>query len=211
MNELTEIVCIVDRSGSMEAIKKEAIGGFNNFLESQQKVEGKANMTLAQFDDQYELLYNGVDVQNVSKYTDATYVPRGMTALLDAVGKTINSISARMAAMKDEDRAKKVLVSILTDGYENASKEYKLDQVKKLVEEKRAVGWEFIFIGAGLDKIAAESIGTGMGVNASNILNVNHSGTAQKAMYSGLSEACTSYRCSDDIGVSWKATARKYG
>lgn len=209
MNELTEIVCIVDRSGSMESIKKEAIGGFNNFLELQQKVEGKANMTLAQFDDQYELLYNGVDVQDVSKYTDATYVPRGMTALLDAVGKTINSISARMATMKDEEKAKKVLVSILTDGYENASKEYKLDQVKKLVEEKRALGWEFIFIGAGLDKFSAESIGTGMGVNLNNIVNVKHSGAAMNAAYSGVSQACVSYRCSNDIGTSWKATARK--
>lgn len=195
MEDLTEIVCVVDRSGSMGSIKKEAIGGFNTFLETQQKMEGKANLTLAQFDDQYELLYDGVDVKDVKPYTDETYVPRGMTALLDAVGKTINAISQRTSG---KDVSKKVLMSILTDGYENSSKEYSIETVKKMIEEKRALGWEFIFIGAGLDKIQTATIGGNIGIN--HTISVNHSGAGMRSAYASMSCAAASYRTSGDIG-----------
>lgn len=152
MSEKTEIVCVLDRSGSMAAMGDEPIGGFNRFLKEQKEVEGDASMTLVLFDDQYELIHNGVDLKDIPDLTSDTYFPRGMTALFDATGKTIRAVQERIAITNKEDRPDKVICVILTDGLENDSKEYKgsdLTQMVKELEDKH--NWEFIFMGCSQD------------------------------------------------------------
>jgi uncharacterized protein YegL len=117
---LTELVFILDRSGSMGTMAKEAIGGFNAFLEEQKKLPGEAKLTLALFDHQYSLVCNGKDIKDVEPLDDKTYVPRGTTALLDAIGRTIDDVGSRLSATTEAERPSKILVAILTDGQENA-------------------------------------------------------------------------------------------
>lgn len=147
---LVEIACVVDRSGSMSRMRDEAIGAFNTFLEEQKKHPGEALMTYTQFDNEYEIVHAGKPIKEIPALTAETYVPRGSTALLDAVGRTIDAVGARLAGMADAERPEKVLFVVLTDGQENASKEYKLDDVKKKIELQRdKYQWEFVFLAQG--------------------------------------------------------------
>jgi hypothetical protein len=141
---MTEIVCILDRSGSMHSLQTEVIGSFNSFVEEQRKIlKDRSNtLTLVLFDDKYEMVYERIPLEFVPKLTASTYFTRGMTSLFDAIGKTVNSINP--------DK-KKVLVLIQTDGQENSSSEYKSQQIKELIKSKEKIGWEFNFIGAGPD------------------------------------------------------------
>lgn len=158
----TEIVVILDRSGSMNSITDDAIGSFNAFLAEQQKLKGKALLTLILFDDKYDIVHNGIDIQDIKPLDKNTYVPRGMTALLDAIGKTINSVRERINNMPEDQRPEKVLVGILTDGHENASHEYNRNAIMKLIDEKDE-GWEFLYLAANQDAIReGSSIGIGM-------------------------------------------------
>lgn len=148
----TELVCIIDRSGSMESIKDDAIGGFNSFLESQRGVPGTASVTLVLFDDRYEVVHENVDLKVIENLTDKTFVPRGMTALLDAVGKTINTIGERLSKTDEDQRPEKVMVCILTDGMENSSKEFSREKIKEMVNHQRdKYKWEFSFLAANQD------------------------------------------------------------
>lgn len=152
---LAEIVCVVDRSGSMAGIREDAVGGFNAFLESQKKHPGEARLTLVLFDHEYGLLHEGVDMQNVPPLDGDTYVPRGMTALLDAIGRTVDDVGKRLAATPESERPAKVIVSILTDGLENASRDYGNLRVAAMIEHQREkYNWEFIFLAANQDAFA---------------------------------------------------------
>jgi hypothetical protein len=154
----TEIVCIIDRSGSMESIRSDAIGGFNAFIEEQKKIPGTASVSLVLFDNEYETPYINKDIKQIEGLTDKTFVPRGGTALFDAVGKTINSTSAKIASMKKEDRPEKVVVCILTDGEENSSKEFTGDQIKVMIDNQKGQSqWSFIFLAANQDAFATAS------------------------------------------------------
>lgn len=150
----TEILAIIDVSGSMESIKTDAIGGFNAFLADQKTVEGEARMTLVLFDDQYELLYAGRDLAEAEPLTTQTFVPRGATALMDAIGRTINEQGARIEA---EGWAEKVIVTILTDGEENHSREFNYSVIRDLVSAAEAKGWTFVFLAANQDAFATAS------------------------------------------------------
>ena len=121
---LTEIISIVDRSGSMQSILDDAIGGFNTFLAAQQRQPGEAKLSLILFDHEYQVVQQAVDIQQVEPLNQDTYVPRGSTALLDAVGKTIDAVGERLAATAESERPSQVIISILTDGYENARQTY---------------------------------------------------------------------------------------
>lgn len=145
---LNEIVGIVDRSGSMQSLVNDAIGGLNRFFEDQKKLPGKAMVTVALFDNQYELIYDNVPIAKVKKWTDKNYVPRGMTALLDAIGKTISTVKERQNALAKKDFPEKTIVFVLTDGLENASREYDKNAIQKLIDEQRGKDWEFIFLAA---------------------------------------------------------------
>jgi hypothetical protein len=145
----------------MHSIIEEAIGGFNNFLKTQRDMEDEATITIALFDDQYELLVENANIKAVADLTEETFVPRGMTALVDAVGKTINTVSSDLYKLSDSKRSGKVMFVILTDGHENASKEFTNAEVKKLITNKeKELDWQFIYLGVGADSFDdAASIG----------------------------------------------------
>jgi uncharacterized protein YegL len=150
----SKIVVIADRSGSMESIKNDAIGGFNNFIDEQKKVDGEADLSLILFDHEYEVSYKNVDIKDVQHLNNETYVPRGMTALLDAIGKTITDVGIELHNLAENERPNKVIVCIITDGEENSSKEYTKSKIKEMVEHQRnKYSWEFIFFGANMDAV----------------------------------------------------------
>ena len=157
--ELTEVIFILDRSGSMSGLEMDTIGGYNGFLEKQKKQAGKTIITTVLFDDQYEVLYNGVDVDEAALTTDQYFV-RGSTALLDAVGKTMLDVKARLARTPAKERPGKVIMVITTDGYENASREFSGKQIHDMIIRQQQHGWEFLFFGANIDTVAtAKSMG----------------------------------------------------
>jgi hypothetical protein len=157
---LTDITIVVDRSGSMDSIKSDAEGGVNSFIAEQAKESGEALVTLLQFDTKYEFLYQGTPIQEVPQYE---LVPRGMTALLDAVGRAVNETSERLAEMAEKDRPGLVIFVIMTDGLENSSKEFTKDQIKEMIErQQKEHDWHFTFLGANQDAFAEAG---GMGIN----------------------------------------------
>ena len=153
---LTEIISIVDRSGSMQSILDDAIGGFNTFLAAQQRQPGEAKLSLILFDHEYQVVHQAVDIQQVEPLNQDTYVPRGSTALLDAVGKTIDAVGERLAATAESERPSQVIVSILTDGYENASQTYSKPKVAEMIKHQtEKYSWAFEFQAANMDAFAA--------------------------------------------------------
>lgn len=157
--DVTDIVCILDRSGSMGSITSDTIGGFNMFLKSQKKLSGLAEMTIVLFNNGYEIYVDNEDIHNIKPLNSNTYVPEGSTALLDAIGKTINQLDGKVT-----DR---VIVCILTDGLENSSVEFTIEQIKNMVEHRQDTHkWEFVFLGANMD---AFSVGNSYGFTSNNI------------------------------------------
>jgi hypothetical protein len=153
---LTEIAYILDRSGSMQPMQEPAVAAFNDFIKSQLDVPGDARLTLIQFDDAYEVPIAACPVQDIPQLTAATYTPRGMTALLDAIGRTIKDIDRRLSALPDTEKPGKVILAIFTDGHENASREYTLKHISDLIRLYRdEKGWEFLFLAANQDAIAS--------------------------------------------------------
>ena len=169
---LTEIAYILDRSGSMQPMQEPAVAAYNDFIKSQLDVPGEARLTLVQFDDAYEVHVSAKRIQDVPQLTAATYTPRGSTALLDAIGRTIKEINERINAMTEAQRPGKVIVTIFTDGMENASREYTKSHITDLIAIHRAKGWEFLFLAANQDAIAS---GTSMCMDASLSANVSFS------------------------------------
>jgi hypothetical protein len=148
---LSEILCIVDRSGSMQPLTADAIGGFNAFLETQKAAPGAARYTLLLFDHERLLVADRVPLDQAEPLTTATYVPRGTTALNDAVGFLLTDVAAKIGTAPAAEHPERVVVAILTDGMENASQEWTGPSVKALVEQRQAAGWEFVYLAAGLD------------------------------------------------------------
>ncbi|HYE10921.1 MAG TPA: vWA domain-containing protein [Patescibacteria group bacterium] len=177
---LTEIIFLLDRSGSMGGLENDTIGGFNAFLHNQKQLDGKTLITTVLFDNQYELLWNGIDANNV-KLTSREYFVRGTTALLDAVGKTILDVGYRLANTKEEDRPGKVIFVIITDGMENSSKEFTYSKIKELIQhQQQKYNWEFVFLGANIDAVSeAENIG----ICEDNAYNFEATGEGVKEMY----------------------------
>jgi len=191
--DLTELVVVLDESGSMDVIVNDTIGGFNVFLNTHQKLLGQAKLTLVKFNTQTGIPYNGIDVKEVKPLNNRTYMPGGGTALLDAVGKSIDLVLKRINASKDEDIPAKIIFCILTDGEENSSKEYTLEQVKSSIENMRVNnGWEFIFIGANQDAWAA---GGSMGVNQ----NVNFNYKTATKTFAGMSHFSANSRAAQEL------------
>ena len=150
-----EIACIVDRSGSMDALRADAIGGFNAFLRDQQTLPGEARFSLVLFDHEYKRLYDRVPLADARPLDETTYVPRGQTALLDAIGRTLAGLAERIGAEPAAAHPDKVIVTILTDGLENASRDWTAPRVASLIGARRAAGWEFVFLAANQDAFAA--------------------------------------------------------
>ena len=151
---LTEIVFILDRSGSMSGLEKDTIGGFNTTIEKQKQEEGEAIVSTVLFDNDMEVLHDRVSLADIQPLTDKEYYARGCTALLDAIGGAIHHIGNVHKYAREEDRPEKTIFVITTDGYENASRRYTSDRVKQMVErQKQKYGWEFIFLGANIDAV----------------------------------------------------------
>ena len=171
---LTEIAFILDRSGSMAPVTEAAITGFNEFLRDQQKTEGQARLTLVLFDNEYLVPLDCIPVQEAVALDTTTYVPRASTALLDAIGSTIDRVGARIAAMPEPDRPGQVIVAILTDGYENSSQKFTWKDIShKILEQTNTYKWQFLFLGANQDAIATAANLSIAAANASTYVGDN--------------------------------------
>ncbi|GHU28547.1 hypothetical protein FACS1894172_10910 [Spirochaetia bacterium] len=180
--DLTEIVAILDKSGSMSPLTDDTIGGYNEFIEEQKKLQGEAVLTTVFFNHEYQLVHNGKDIKKIKKITRKDYTAGGNTALLDALGKTINDIVLKLHNTQEESRPGKVIFFIITDGYENSSKEFSQEKIREMVElQKSTYNWEFIFMGANID---AFSTAGAIGISQDRAFNysVQHISNAQKAM-----------------------------
>jgi len=165
-NNLTEIAFILDRSGSMQTMTESAIAGFNQFLRDQNEGEGQARLTLILFDDRYEVPYQSVPISEVTELDTTTFVPRGSTALLDAIGRTVDELGEKLAGTPEPERPGQVIVAILTDGLENSSSTHTWQSVQQRIRHQTDVyHWEFLFLGANQDAIATASQ---MGIAAAN-------------------------------------------
>ncbi|MBQ6364331.1 MAG: VWA domain-containing protein [Lachnospiraceae bacterium] len=184
---LTELVMILDRSGSMRGLEADTIGGFNSMIERQKKEDGEAYVSVVLFDDQMEVICDRVDIQKVEPMTDRQYYVRGCTALLDAIGRAIHHIGTIHRYAREEDVPEKTIFVITTDGMENASREYTYDKVRRMIErQKEQYQWEFLFLGANID--AVKEAGR-FGINASRAVNYEHDGQGTRLNYDVLSGA----------------------
>ena len=195
-----ELVFILDRSGSMGGLESDTIGGYNSMLSKQKKEKtGKVSVTTVLFDDQYELLYNQVPIEKVSPMTEEEYYVRGSTALLDAIGKTVMQVKANQDKKEIKD---KVLFVIITDGMENASREYRVEQIKKLIEERKEKNnWEFLFLGANIDAIGAAK---DIGIDSSRAVRFKSDKKGTAKNYEVLNEAIKEIRGGYQLNDSWK-------
>lgn len=198
---LTELVFILDKSGSMGGLETDTIGGFNAMLEKQKAVEGECRITTVLFDNNYELLHDRIDIKAVNRMTDKEYEVGGTTALLDAVGKTIHKIGNAQKNTADDFRAEKVLFVIITDGLENASREYTAAKVREMIErQKTRYGWDFIFLGANIDAI--ETAGN-MGIAPERAQNYHADSEGVELNFDVMSKAVTHFRSCDMLSADW--------
>lgn len=206
-NNKTEIVFILDKSGSMSGLESDTIGGFNGMLKKQQKLEGEAVVTTVLFDDKYDLLHDRFDLQQIKPLTEEDYFVEGTTALLDALGKTIKKIVNVQRRTSEEEKASKVLFVVITDGFENASREYSAAQVKEMIErQKNTYGWEFIFLGANIDAV---STAKAYGIDADRAVNYHADAKGTKVNYKVINEAMCEFRDSKKISSHWKKMAEE--
>ena len=197
--KFTEIVFILDRSGSMAGLEADTIGGFNSLIQKQKKEEGRAVISTVLFDDQCEVLHDRVDLEKIAPLTDEDYYVRGCTALLDAVGGVIHHIGNVHKYARPEDRPEKTLFIITTDGMENSSRIYTYEKVKRMVErQKEKYGWEFLFLGANIDA-AAEAERFGIRKDRAVDYHADHKGTAVN--YRALSKAVSCVRNCDSADL----------
>lgn len=181
----TDITIVLDRSGSMASVVDDTIGGFNRFLDDQRKAPGTAVITLHQFDDQFETPMKAQDVKSAPQLTARTFVPRGMTALLDAIGRAIGDTGARLQSLDENERAAKVVFVIITDGHENASHEYNHARVFEMIEHQRSrYNWEFVFIGANQDAI---KVASKLGMPIGNAINYAANAVGTQAVFGSAS------------------------
>jgi uncharacterized protein YegL len=198
---LTELAFILDKSGSMAGLEADTIGGYNSMLGKQKAIEGECRITTVLFDNNYALLHDRIDIRAVSPITEKEYQVGGTTALLDAIGRTIHKIGNAQKHTADEDRAEKVMVVIITDGEENASREYSAERIKKLIEhQKTRYGWEFIFLGANID--AVDTAGR-FGISPDRAQNYHADQEGIELNFRVMSEAVASFRQTASMPEDW--------
>jgi len=199
---LTEIVFILDRSGSMAGLEDDTIGGFNAMIEKQKGEPGEAYVSTVLFDNVSEVIHDRVDIQKIEPMTRREYYVRGSTALLDAVGGAIHHIGNVHKYARPEDRPEKTLFVITTDGMENASRHYSYERVKMMIERNTdKYGWEFLFLGANID---AAKEAARFGIRADRAANYHADSTGTAVVYEAVSEAVCSVRASRPMSKEWK-------
>ncbi len=200
---LTEIVFILDRSGSMSGLEADTVGGFNAMIAKQKREPGEALISTVLFDDESVVVHDRVPVQNIAPMTERDYYVRGCTALLDAIGGAIHHIGNVHKYARTEDVPEHTLFVITTDGMENASRRYDSERVKQMIErQKTRHGWEFLFLGANID--AVETAGR-FGIGADRTVDYHADREGTQLNYEVLSEAVSAVRCSAPLGTAWKA------
>ncbi|MBR5301728.1 MAG: hypothetical protein IKU38_02735 [Clostridia bacterium] len=199
---LTELVFILDRSGSMSGLESDTIGGFNAMIAKQRKMEGEAYVSTVLFDNESVVIHDRVDIQKVQPMTEEQYSVRGCTALLDAVGKAIHHIGNVHKYAREEDRPEHTLFVITTDGMENASRRYTAEQVHQKIERQKAkYGWEFIFLGANIDAVETARH-FGIDKNRAVSYRSDHEGT--RLNYEVINDAVSQLRCQAALSDDWK-------
>ncbi|MCD7805645.1 MAG: VWA domain-containing protein [Oscillospiraceae bacterium] len=199
---LTEIVFILDRSGSMSGLEEDTIGGFNSMIEKQKRTEGEALVSTVLFDNRSEVIHDRVKFTDIKPLTREDYYVRGCTALLDAIGDAIHHIGNVHKYARAEDVPEHTLFVITTDGMENASRRYDADKVRKMIErQKEKYGWEFLFLGANIDAVATAK---SFGISENRAVNYHSDHEGTKLNYEVLSEAISSVRCCATIDEDWK-------
>lgn len=200
---LTEIIFILDRSGSMSGLEKDTIGGFNSMIAQQKHAEGEALISTVLFDNVSEVLYDRVNVQDIRPMSDRDYTVRGCTALLDAIGGAVHHIGTIHKYARPEDVPEHTLFVITTDGMENASRRYRCSEIKRMIERQKAqYGWEFLFLGANMDAIGTAGQ---FGIDADRAVSYQCDSAGTALNYEVISEAICSVRCSQPLSASWKS------
>lgn len=204
---LTELVFILDKSGSMGGLERDTIGGYNSMLEKQKAVPGECLITTVLFDNDYELLHDKIDIRAVSPITEKEYSVGGSTALLDAIGMTIHKIDNAQRHTADDYRAEKVMFVIITDGEENSSREYSTEKVKAQIQrQKEKYGWEFIFLGANID--AVETAGR-FGIAPDRAQNYHADSQGVELNFCVMSDAVATFRKCKEVPVGWNDEIEK--
>ena len=199
---LTEIVFILDRSGSMAGLEDDTIGGFNAMIRKQMGEAGEAYVSTVLFDNETEVIHDRVDIQKIQPLTREEYYVRGSTALLDAVGKSIHHIGNIHKYAREEDRPEKTIFVITTDGMENASCEYSYDRVRNMIRrQQEKYGWEFIFLGANID---AAKEAARFGIRADHAANYHADRKGTAVIYEAVNEAVRNVRASRPMNADWK-------
>ncbi len=203
---LTELVFILDKSGSMSGLESDTIGGYNSVLEKQKALKGECQITTVLFDNNYELLHDRIDIRAVSLITEKEYTVGGSTALLDAMGMTIQKIANAQKNTSEDYRAEKVMFVIITDGEENSSREYTAEKVKSLIErQKETYGWEFVFLGANIDAVKTAQQ---FGINADRAQSYHADREGSQVVYASLAKATATFREASDskkLDAEWNA------
>ena len=197
---LTELVFILDRSGSMGGLESDTVGGFNSMLDRQKKDDSAALVTTVLFDDQIETLHDRIPLAETPRITEKEYYVRGCTALLDAVGETVKKIENIHKYARPEDVPAHTLFVITTDGYENASRNYTAAEVKRLISKKREQGWEFLFMGANID--AVETAAT-IGISRERAVNYHADRKGTRKVYACVGESVHSICCDGAVPEGW--------
>lgn len=196
----THICMILDRSGSMETCAESTIEGFNSFLAEQKDKPGEATVSLYQFDHEYQTVFENRSIEDAPNLTGSTFQPRGLTALYDAIGTTINNVGKQLAALRDEERPGKVIVVIITDGYENRSQEFTADQINDMIDHQESkYNWEFVFVGANQDAIATAGQ---LGIHHNNALTYGATQKGTQSAFQAISANTTKYRTAGVRGQS---------
>jgi hypothetical protein len=202
-SNLTEILCILDESSSMSGLQESTISGFNEFLSEQKSQPGRANLTLVTFNTKVLTVYSSRDIQLIEPIDTEVYSPNGRTALLDAVGRTIDEAGKRFAARSEDDKPANVITFVTTDGEENASDKYSIDDVSSRVDEQqRKYGWEFIFTGANIDEFAA---GQSMNFNQDRIGGFDHDKEGVTRNFQAMTAAANQMRATGQVQDDWDA------
>lgn len=201
-NDLTELVFILDKSGSMSGLESDTIGGFNSLIEKQKKEDGKAIVSTVLFSDQMDVIYDRIDLNEIPKMTEKEYFVGGCTALLDAIGNSINHVIHIHDNLKEDEKPKKTLFVITTDGMENSSHEYTYKKIKNLIDStKEKYGFEFIFLGANID---SEEEAAKLGIDKDQAVNYKCDGAGIDIQYSALNDAIKCFRTERKLSKKWR-------
>ncbi len=199
-NNITELVFILDRSGSMHGLEQDTIGGFNSLIEKQKEQEGKCYVSTVLFDNVSEVIHDRVKLADVKPMTEKDYQVRGCTALMDAIGDAVHHVENIHKYARPEDVPEHVMFVITTDGMENASRRYSSDAVKERIEQKKKIGWEFLFLAANIDAVQTAAR---FGIGADRAVNYHADHVGTQTIYEAVSETVCQLRASEPIDENW--------